>query len=204
MIPVEREVKIVLETERDYERLCRSLPGFMEEVTQRNTYWDLPDSTLTRAGILLRLRLEKRQAWLTVKRDLRKHPDGFFEAPEDEEEVDRSQAELVLSGTHPLDSLDCAPLDRLRSEVGSLAELRPWGSLENRRRRYQLREGLVAEVDSSAFGQEHVDYEVEVESSDPAAAREVIVSYLDAEGLSYRTQTRTKSERLRAYLDQPS
>ncbi len=30
MIPVEREVKIVLETERDYERLCRSLPGFME------------------------------------------------------------------------------------------------------------------------------------------------------------------------------
>ena len=200
MSPVEREVKLVLESESDYERLCQSLPGFLEEVNQLNIYWDMPDETLTRAGILLRLRLEGERALLTTKRGLRKSADGLFEAPEDEAVIDRIEAEAIRQGRERLETLQCPVLIRLQSELGPLEGLQSWGSMENRRRRYQLPEGFVAEVDRTCFMAQHLEFEVEVESSEPARARSTIVFYLTRQSILFRPQTRTKSERLRWYL----
>ncbi len=196
---VERELKLQLQGEQNYEKLCAQLPGFVGEELQQNSYWDLPDYPLTRRQIMLRLRIEGQQALITVKRSAQRSPSGVFEAAEDEAPVDLDLARKAEAGTLPLESLSSAVLTRLAGEVGTLEGLCKWGELRNVRRRYRLPKGAVVEVDRSDYPEGHTHWEVEVEGDVTAHAQ--LKPYLD--GIQVRPQTLTKSERLARYSRLP-
>lgn len=198
MSELEREVKLTLPSEAAYARLCRLLPDFEGEVEQRNSYWDAPDRRWRDRGVMVRLRIAGTRAYVTVKQAAKVHDDGLFEAPEEEVDVDFQGAMKVVRGEATLASLEC-PLIAARSEPGQTWEC--WGRMENRRRRYRLNPEFVVEVDRTIFLDRHVEWEVELESTDPAEAGVLLRKALDDAGVSYTPQTVSKSERLARYLE---
>lgn len=201
-IPIEREVKLVLESRADYERLCAVLPGFDGELAQHNSYWDLPSRALTDAGVLLRVRVEGERARITCKQEATQTAEGVFESSEDEEDIPLAAGREIVAGRgHPA-TLGCAVLERLAARFGVLDGLRCWGELHNLRRRYGLDGGWLVEVDCTTYPGGSECWEVELESEDPTAALEELTRILNQAGIPFRPGTLTKSERLKQFLDE--
>ncbi len=196
----EREWKLALASEADADSLRSVLPPPFEETIQNNTYWDLPGRPLSAAGVLVRLRLEERargaRAFVTVKDAAVRSAGGLFEAPEDEEEVPVAAAREVLAGARGLASLGTGVLARLARRQGALDRLEQWGAMKNLRRRYRLAGDLVVELDRTEFPDGGVEWEIELESAEVAAAARALSALLGRAGVVAQPQTLTKSERL--------
>ncbi|MGE3166074.1 MAG: CYTH domain-containing protein [Planctomycetota bacterium] len=195
---LEVELKLQLVSSEDYVTLCARLPSFLGEQVQRNVYFDVPGGRLRQARVLLRLRVEGPRAWLTVKYAPTIEDDGLFAVPEDEEPLSTEVAARVLAGEVPLDDVDSIVLERLRAAVGNTTGLRPWGRLENVRRRYRLSPEWVVEVDRTEFPGGLVEWEVELEGADPRGGATLLSPYL--EGVRWLPQRKPKSQRLVEYL----
>ena len=201
---LEQEVKLALPDAAAYQRVCDGLSGFEGENEQSNTYWDREDRVLTRAGVLLRLRFEGGGATLTVKKGASVEGDGTFRVEEDEAPVDVELARAIAAGEREFASLESPVLDRLVGHFGDLAPWTKWGAMQNVRRCYRTASGLLLEVDRTVFPSGAVEWEVEAESDDPEAAAVEVRGLLDALGVDYEPQTRSKSDRLRADLESAS
>lgn len=200
MSGVEKELKLSLLSADDYDRLCARLPGFEGTKEQRNSYWDYPDRRLTAAKVLLRLRVDERDAWITVKREPSVDTDGLFVVPEDEAAIERDQALAVLSGQQKLEELSSEVLARVELEFGAFEGIFRWGSIDNVRRRYRLSSEWLVEVDATTFPGDHIDREIELEGESPREGLELLKPYLT--DIETRPQLKSKSQRLHEYLDE--
>lgn len=200
---MEREIKIALESDADYRRLAAQLPEFRNERNQHNSYWDFADRRLTNAKVMLRLRVDDERAWVTVKRRPQVSTEGYFQAPESEDSVDREEAQAVVHGETVLEDLTSEVLATLRQEFAlgdqNDDELEKWGFTDNVRRTYDLGQGWLAELDCTSYPDGSTDWEVEMEGDDPEEGQRLLAPFLD--GVAHRPQTLTKSARLQERLD---
>lgn len=194
----ETELKLALATADDYERVRDRLPGFEGELEQENRYYDLPGSPLGRSGVLWRLRRTSQGFTLTVKRKAEVE-DGYFQSEEHEEPLEDEVGEAIYRDPSRWTTVESGIVTALADEFGPLADVKPWGSMSNRRRRYRLREDVLVELDRTEFGPGDVEWEIEVEHRDPHTVRALLAPYL--EGIESHPQTRTKSQRLQARLE---
>ncbi|MEM7164354.1 MAG: methyltransferase domain-containing protein [Planctomycetota bacterium] len=195
----EREIKIALGSAEDHAKLAAALPSFIGEELQENSYWDSPDRRLTAAGIMLRLRIEGEAAVVTIKGQATKSADGLFQAAEHEDSIELSVAHQVNAGQLALEAVQ-HPLVAGLLAAHEIVSLERWGTMRNRRRRYQLPDGWVAELDETHYPDGSVDWEVELEGEDPEAGRHFIQQALDGQPIAHRPQTSSKSQRLRNRL----
>ena len=205
----ERELKYELESSGDWQRLCAKLPGFEAELEQHNSYWDTADRDLRRLGATLRLRRESsersRRAVLTLKTG-KQRAQGLFEADELEAIVDDVIAAAVEAGKQPLGALESGVLAHIATLPVAIDRLRPWGRLDNLRKRFRIAPELCVEVDHTMLldptgGRRAREYwEVELECTDVESARRELERWLDAAQARHRLQTQTKAERLGEFL----
>ncbi len=192
----ELELKLTIADASDWEALCAVLPGGLGSVEQINSYWDHPDGRLTKEKVLLRIRLEESQAFVTVKSKSARDDSGFFRAAEHEAEVSHDEASRIVDSESGIESLSAEPLAAIDQEFHDLSAFRCWGTTRNLRRKFQLAGDLVAEVDRTDYGPGGVHYEVELESADPKRARALLEPYLVKAGITVVASTVTKSGRL--------
>lgn len=187
---MEKELKIRLEGRPDHERLERLLGTPEHEAEQVNAYLDTDDRAFQEHRIMARIRDEGHGLRLTVKWGA-VHTDGYFQAQEEEADLDSETPELALSGGEAAAVLAriCPPAKAL-----PLERLTVLGRLNNRRQRYSV-EDFELELDSSRYGDGAEDFELELETERPEAAAELIRRLLAQCGARGVPQTQSKYER---------
>lgn len=196
---IETELKLALATAEDYDKVRDRLPGFQDEIEQENRYYDVPSGALRAKEVLWRLRHTASGYTLTVKRKATRRADGLFQAVELEEPLSDSLGHEIYEDPTRWGSVDNDIVAELREEFGPLDGVDTWGQMANRRRRYRLQDDVLVELDRTEFGPGDVEWEIEVEHTDPDRVRSLLGPHL--EGIHFQPQTRTKSERLHARID---
>lgn len=191
---VEVEVKLALGGEADYERARAALGAAERVIEQVNHYFETADGRLRAARAMLRVREGDGAPVATLKLRARL-TSGVMQAREVEAPVDAATWAAVLRGEQGLETVDLEPVRLALATIGAAERLSPQGTMRNRREVHPLSGGLVVELDRTELPDGTLDYEVEVETADPAAARERIVGILDACGAAWSEQTRSKYER---------
>lgn len=187
---IERELKYQLDEAR-YERLKTCLGQLQATKHQVNHYLDTTERDVSRAHGALRLRQEDERLMLTYKRGISQRG-SFFEIQELETEITQEQWNALASGQIPAGESE--PLDRLRHDFPHVRELVSLGQVRNLRLCFPLPSGDTAELDRTEFPGGGVDYELEVETEDPAA----VERHLESLGVPLTPQTKTK---FRRFLD---
>ena len=183
---LEQELKFEFTDRVAWDRALEALGPPSSRLEQVNHYFS---DAAGSSGWSLRLRRENGNYRLTYKSG-RSAQDGYFQALEVEECVDSPSAEKFFAGLASDDPLwSLPPLARLRADRG-VSQLIYLGC--NRNQRFPCpQEGWVAELDISEFPDGSIDYELEVECSDPASVREQLQRMLGA----LTVQTKTKYRR---------
>lgn len=130
---------------------------------------------------------------------------GYFESLEWNALLEPEQLQLIGfdgSTETPLQlrRLAVEPVQQFASRLGQqrLDTLRVAGTMRNLRLTYPL-DGYLLEVDQTVFmtgsGSARIDYEIEVETSNPQGARQLISQHLEAQGVRLSDQTQTKFQR---------
>ncbi|MBN2359606.1 MAG: CYTH domain-containing protein [Deltaproteobacteria bacterium] len=198
----ETEIKLQLDDESAWQRLCQALGPPASEVVQRNHFFDTPDGELARLKLALRVRDEGDRAWVTVKGPKQRCGDAVRRF-EDEAAVEVEAWRAIARGERGLDRLAAAPLAALVGRV-ALERLVEVVRFENLRRSYPLAvagRDLVLEIDRTVFADGAVDCEIEVEIDDAGDAELVtavttaVRDLLERVGLRYRIQPRGKLTR---------
>ena len=193
---MEQELKLRLPTHEDYARLLRRLGPAECSTRQRNDYLDTDGDELRRRRIMARFRDEGGGLVLTVKWKAAQR-EGYFQAEEEEAGLKaRSPSEALRDGEAARALATLCP--ELR-EV-DLSTLRVLGSIHNLRLRFRL-EDFDLELDHSTYPNGAEDYELEVETLRPEAARELVERLLQDSGARCEPQSLTKYER---FLDNVS
>jgi uncharacterized protein YjbK len=193
---MEKELKLRLPTHEDYTRLLRRLGPVERSTRQRNDYLDTDGDELRRRRIMVRFRDEGGGLVLTVKWKAVQR-EGYFQAEEEEAGLKaRSPSEALRDGEAARALAALCP--ELR-EV-DLSTLRVLGSIHNLRQRFRL-EDFDLELDHSTYPNGAEDYELEVETLRPEAARELVERLLQDSGARCEPQSLTKYER---FLDNVS
>lgn len=189
---MERELKFRLRGEEDWRAVQRLLGEPAARLEQENVYLDTAEGSVESRREMVRLRREGGARVLTYKQGVRVE-DGYFEAREFEAPVTAEQWRLLLEGSEEaLEGL--APLRELRAAVGRGA-LRSTGRVRNLRLCYPLSQGEKLELDRTEFPGGRVDFEIEVETSDPERVRLELHGLAARAGFPLEVQTRTKYER---------
>lgn len=183
---LEQELKFVLPDRKAWQRALDVL-GPAEQVFEQTNYY-FSDGHGS-SGWSLRVRLENGYHILTYKSG-RSRQEGYFQALEVEHPLEPDQASRLLGGSDWQPALwSLPPLQRLRADRG-VERLYCLGFSRNQR--HSCPQGdWVAELDISEFPDGSVDYELEVECSDPAAVRERLQELLG----ELTVQTATKYRR---------
>ncbi len=178
---LEQELKFKIAGPAEFERVLLALGPPQAVLEQRNHYFASPSKDWA-----LRVRDEDGEFELTLKLG-RRQSQGYFEALEINCDLNQAQvAELLEAGAWSEELWELPPLQRLRTEFG-VGQLALLGSLHNRRHRCD-QGGWVGELDITTFPDGHVDYELEVETSQVELVQQALQPL--AELLSEQTQTK--------------
>jgi uncharacterized protein YjbK len=199
-MPVRQEVEIKLGLKglAEYEKLCRELGTPGDAWEQVNHYFRSEDGLIPGEEGVIRIRLEKGKAVLTVKLGVLR--EGLARAEEYEEDW-TGPPDRIPESTDALWEAGHPGLEALERRVGGRFPLVWLGKMVNRRRLYRSAGGLCMEVDASRYPDGREDYEVEVESEDPDRDRPVLESLLGSLGIAFVPQTATKYQRFLMHLE---
>jgi len=198
-MPVRREIEIKLRLEgrAQYDKLCREMGAPADAWEQINHYFRSEDGRIPGEEGVIRVRLERGKAVLTVKLGALK--DGLASAQEYEEAWRGPLEEMPPASTAMWDA-GHAGLLALERRFGKRFPLVWVGKMINRRRLYSTDEGLCMEVDASRYPDGEEDYEVEVETDDPERDRHLLEGLLDRLDVLYVPQPATKYQRFLEHL----
>lgn len=193
----EIELKYRLEGRAQYEKLCREMGDPADTWEQINHYFRSADGRIPGEDGVIRIRLEKGRAVLTVKLGSLKN--GLASAREYEEpwsgpleEIPPPSGLLWESGH--------AGLRALEQRVGRQFPLVWAGKMVNQRKLYRSAEGLCVEVDASRYPDGEEDHEVEVETENPERDRGLLEALLKRLGVRFALQPATKYQRFLQHL----
>ncbi len=188
----EVELKLRLEAREAYEGLCRKLGRPEVAWEQINHYFQSEDGRIPGSRGVIRIRLEKGKALLTVK--LGALHNGLATAQEYEETWPGPAGRMPPSSSEIWET-GHAGLKALEQQFGGPFPLKWVGSMANLRKIYRTNEGLCLEVDASRYPDGHEDYEVEVETDDPQRDRGLLEGLLSRLGIPFTPQPATKYQR---------
>ncbi|MCU0722032.1 MAG: CYTH domain-containing protein [Planctomycetes bacterium] len=190
----EVEFKFALAVRAEYDRVRAALGEPRKSAVQVNHYFTGDrGGVLGRGEALLRLRVTPSKAVLTFKDGLRKQG-ALYRCREIEDEVSPGERDGLLEGRlHPLE------LDREASRVAAGAlgpgRLRVAGASETERTEFAFRDGETLLLDRTRFPGGLEDYEIELETADPAGAEAALHALFGRLGIEARPQPRTKFAR---------
>ena len=165
----EIEIKLDLGSFTNYLKLLGFIGQIEAEKQQLNCYFDTPDGKLKEDGWALRLRLERDRGIVTLKSTTATTGTAAIR-DELEGEVPHDQAYAVVHGQSGILQLDAEPLRALAEKYGKLP-LEKTVQFSNTRqtKKHRIHDlNYTLEVDKTEFADGSVDYELEVELSDPA------------------------------------
>lgn len=193
----EVEIKLRLEGWSEYQKLCRGLGDPEDAWEQVNHYFQSEDGRIPGKGGVIRIRLEKARALLTVK--LGALRDGLATA-EEYEETWQGPLDEMPPPSNAIWETGHAGLKALEEAWGKRFPLVWLGKMVNQRRLYRTAGGLCVEVDASRYPDGREDYEVEVETEEPDRDRVLLEALLDRTGIRYVPQPATKYQRFLEHM----
>ncbi len=197
----EVELKYLLGSDADLEKLAKSLPGSLNQLNQQNIYLDV-EGKLRARGCLCRIRIENGNSEVTLK-IAGGIKAGVSSATEFSETLTSQALKQVESKEFSGALLGMQCLEKLESICGEpLTTLEEWGRIRNFRRSFQLDQGWVVELDRAVFPDGTVRRELEVETDDPRGAREVIDGILRDLQISWHEAKESKSCQLFRILEE--
>lgn len=191
---IETELKWALDA-AGHARLRRRLTGAHGPgagLAQRNRFLDSADLRLRRAKLNLRLRLENGALIMTCKRKRAAVADGLHQNDEWESELD---ARLWRRRAHGF-AADALPLPDPHRAALAGARLADHGGFANHRHCWRVGGDLLC-LDRTRFAT-GVDHELEIETADPAGARQRWMAQLASWGVAWTPQPLTKFARFLA------
>jgi uncharacterized protein YjbK len=192
----EDEIKFRLGGPQDRRKLLAGLPGVPEIERQENIYLDTPGFRMARSLAMLRIRTSPDRsdgAMLTLKRGTEVEA-GYFQSLEVEAPLPPGAVDRIRRDPPAVYGLDLPPVAELKALFGELP-LVAIGVLRNERTRIECG-GRVLEIDRMTFPDGTEEYELEVETSDPAGTRAWLVRELTGLGVAAEPGRETKFERL--------
>ena len=197
----EIELKYKLNDRESYEHLCQELGKPESDSLQVNHFFQSPDARVPGERGVIRIRLEKERAVFTVKLG-GPLKDGLASAMEYEEPWQGS-LDKISSVAETLWDAGFQGMKALEKAFGNRFPLVWAGSMENRRKVYNIEEDLCLEVDASRYSNSVEDFEVEVETRHPEKARPRLLSLLNDLGIRHEPQSETKYQRFLKYASCP-
>ena len=201
---LETEIKLRIDSFPDYLKLLGCLGPMDTEEHQRSAFFDSEDQRLGQAGWALRVRIEGRRGLITLKGMASDHGLAVTRR-EIEAEVPRAVASEVCDLRRDILSLDAEPVEVVKRDFPgiSLTRLVMFDNLR-RSRRMQLGDGVYTlEVDKTQFPDGSVEYELEVEVTDPEEAERVeehLRRMFGSLGIPFVRQSETKLARALHHL----
>jgi uncharacterized protein YjbK len=164
----EIEIKLNLLCENNYLKLLEYLRAndmTATEIPQKNYFFDTDQSSLSKAGWALRIRIENDRATITAKGSATEKTEGLVIRPETTSQLALKDAESSISSGLPLSALPPNLIDLLDKYIdGGVLKTRL--SFANRRTAVNFvnaGQKLVFEVDRTEFCDGSIDFELEVE-----------------------------------------
>lgn len=182
---IEIEAKVLLSKD-DYDKVLKNIIGskYKDQFIQTNHYIDSPDRILKKQNIALRIRELKGNYTLTLKTPL---SEGLLEKNQN---LTPSQAyDMINFNKFPSGEIEDF-LELLDVETSSLKKL---ATLATKRIEYEYKTGLLA-LDENSYNN-MVDYELEMEDSSMAQAKELVVEILESLNIKYSFNTISKQAR---------
>jgi len=189
----EIELKYRLDGRQQYSRLCEALGPPSEEVEQINHYFQSTDGKIPGDRGVIRIRVERGRPVFTVKLG------GMVEAglvdARDFEEPWQGPPDRMPPPQEEFWDKGYAGMAALAQMFGGRFPVAWVGRMTNRRRICRTAGGLLLEVDASLYPDGSEDFEVELETRDPAGDRRRLEGLLARLGVSVEPQTATKYQR---------
>lgn len=165
---VEIEIKLKLESFTDYLKLMGYLGQIESEEHQINAFFDTEDRLLAKSGWALRVRAENKRGLVTVK-SIPTTEGAAVVRQEIEAEIPRGVAYDIIGLRTDLMSMTLMPVDFIKTQFPNL-QLAKLIQFDNIRQKKLFRiggENYLLEVDKTLYTDGSVDYELEVELTDP-------------------------------------
>lgn len=165
---VEIEIKVKLSSFMDYLKLVGYLGQIESEDHHVNGFFDTEDRQLAKGGWALRIRAEDHRGLVTAKSVSQDFGIAAIRQ-EIEAEIPRSTATDVLALHTDILSLEVLPIEFIKSKFPT-AQLAKLIQFENTRQKKLFRIGdhnYLLEVDTTRYNDGSVEYELEVELSNP-------------------------------------
>jgi uncharacterized protein YjbK len=166
---VEIEIKIRLASFMDYLKLVGFLGQIESEDHHVNGFFDTEDRQLAKGGWALRVRAEDHRGIVTVKSIAREQGAAVIRQ-EIEAEIPRALALEILSLHHDVLSLELMPIEFIKGKFPGV-QLAKLIQFENTRQKKLFRINdinYLLEVDTTRYNDGSVEYELEVELTNPA------------------------------------
>lgn len=194
----ETELKFALADREDYERILKIL-GPPRAVREQTNHYFLGDEAgiLDRGEAMLRLRTVAQGPAVLAFKDRLVREGALFRSREFEGALDDETSARLLAGEIDPLTLETSPASEARAVLGK-GPLRLGGVSRTKRSELVLDSDEVLEVDASTFPGGRQDWEIELETRDPASAQRHLRGLLGRMSIVLRPQTRTK---FRRFLD---
>jgi uncharacterized protein YjbK len=197
---LERELKCRLDAAAHGQLAAALLAAFgpPRHLAQRNRFYDTAEQHLRRAGCSLRLRHEAGRAVATCKVYGGVAAGGLHTAMEHDLPV-HTVAWAFLESAPDCDPATCLPIPAPALAAAAGAPLRLLGGFDNLRLEWR-RPGELVCLDATDLGRGRTDYEIEIETEDPATSEPAWRARLASLGLTWEAQPLTKLGRYVAWV----
>ncbi len=196
---VEIEIKLKLESFTDYLKLVGYLGQIESEEQQINGFFDTEDRRLAKGGWALRVRAENKRGLVTLK-SIPTQAGAAVIRQEIEADISRGTAIEALELRTDVLSIPVMPIAFVKKEFPDLAVARLI-QFQNTRQKKLFRIGdhnYLLEIDKTEYNDGSVDYELEVELTDPAHIETVdghLRKLFESLGIVYERQDESKFAR---------
>lgn len=196
---VEIEIKLKLESFTDYLKLVGYLGQIESEEHQINGFFDTEDRRLAKGGWALRVRAENKRGLITLK-SISTQAGAAVIRQEIEAEISRGTAIDILELRYDVLAATVMPVTYLKREFPDLTVARLI-QFCNTRQKKLFRIGdqnYLLEIDKTEYSDGSVDYELEIELTDPAQIETVdnhLRRLFQSLGISFERQVESKFAR---------
>ncbi len=165
---IEIEIKLQLASFMDYLKLLGYLGQIESEEHQINAFFDTEDRQLARHGWALRVRAESNRGLVTVK-TIPTERGAAVLRQEIEAEILRGVAMDIIGLRTDLMGLSAMPVDFIKKQFPDIhvAKLIQFDNVRQKKLFRIGMENYLLEVDKTSYTDGSVDYELEVELTDP-------------------------------------